>query len=287
MRPRPPLLLPALLVLFTLAAATATRAEMRQLALNPLKRTIADRTVTFLAHEPDLDITFALDGGDLDRRHIPWSTFKIANSLIALEQGAAASLDTIRQWDAAKRPARNYWPANWKRDHSLRSAFRYSVLWYFQDVAQQVGAPAYRKLLADWDYGNAQADEPVDLFWLDGTLRISVEEQVDFMDRLLAGKLDISDATRDAFMEASLVSEQEGIRLHGKTGAGPVDPGRMDGAFEGWFVGFVQRPDRAPAAFALFTTAPSFKSLQEFRKSFSIRLLKKAGILPTSFAAKG
>ena len=38
----------------------------------------------------------ALEGSDVDTRHAPWSTFKMPNLLIALETGAASSLDHKR-----------------------------------------------------------------------------------------------------------------------------------------------------------------------------------------------
>jgi beta-lactamase class D len=121
-----------------------------------------------------------LDGSDLESRHAPWSTFKIPNLIIALESGFTADLDTMHPWDQRARPPRSWWPEAWRQDQSLRTAFQRSAVWYFQDVAQHVGAPAYRDQLTAWDYGNANAPDGSDSFWLAGELEISVAEQVSF-----------------------------------------------------------------------------------------------------------
>src|SRR5262245_45759400 len=60
----------------------------------------------------------------------PASTFKIPHSLIALETGVVASPRDVVKWDGARQP----FPA-WERDHSLDSAVKSSVVWYFRRTA--------------------------------------------------------------------------------------------------------------------------------------------------------
>nr|WP_240955969.1 penicillin-binding transpeptidase domain-containing protein [Wenzhouxiangella sp. XN79A] len=222
-------------------------------------------------------------GGDedaLDVRRPPFSTFKIPNLLIALDTGAARALDHEIAWDPARRPAAAHWPDDWARDQTLASAFRRSAVWYFQDLAEEVGGPRYRERLAAFAYGNASAPDGSDTFWLDGTLRISVREQVDFLAALLRGDLPVSDHAFDALREAARLGERGEYRLYGKTGAGPVAPGDFDGAFRGWLVGWIEAPDRAPAVYALFVVGPDWRSIARFRREEAERLLAAAGLWP-------
>ena len=271
-------------VLSCLAAPEPVRAwESIAIARGPLANEIGDRDVAFVARDLETGDEFELEGSAHWVRHTPWSTFKIPNLLIALESGAASSLDHERTWNSGRRPAARYWPKTWRRDHTLRSAFKHSTVWYFRDVALDVGAARYRTYLSRWHYGNAQVKQDSDRFWLDRTLKISLGEQVEFLAALLDGKLDVTSSSIEALMAASRAGEVDGFALHGKTGAGPVNPGKFSGAFEGWYVGFIRRPERKPVVFALHAKAPSFQSLRTFRKDFAVRLLKEAKILPERF----
>ncbi len=42
-------------------------------------------------------------------------------------------------------------PATWKRDHTLATAMRHSVVWYFQRVATMLGNDRERVYLAKFD----------------------------------------------------------------------------------------------------------------------------------------
>ena len=77
----------------------------------------------------------------------------------------------------------------------------------------------------------------------------------------------------------SLLSETDGYVLRGKTGSGPVVPGEFDGAFEGWLVGWVEKPDAGAVAFALYVSGPSFESIGSFRYQMSARFLRAIGAL--------
>jgi beta-lactamase class D len=237
-------------------------------------------TIAFLARDLETGTDYVLEGSDLDSRHPPWSTFKIPNLLIALETGVAPSLEAWRDWDPERRPATDFWPDSWKQGHTLGSAFARSAIWYFQDLALEIGADNYRKWLSDWDYGNASVTDGSDDFWLGGSLRISVREQVDFLEALVERELNLSGPTYDALDIASLQGEAPGVSLHGKTGTGPDDPDDLAGSFTGWYAGYLQRDGRAPVVFALYMAAPSFARLRDFRKAFSLTLLEATGLAP-------
>ncbi|MFN3169339.1 MAG: penicillin-binding transpeptidase domain-containing protein [Hyphomicrobiales bacterium] len=277
--------LATLLVSFTLlTGAQAQTPDVATIAFEPYEQAIESRSVSFLAHDLETGTRYVLDGSDLESRHAPWSTFKIPNLIIALERGFTPDLDTVRPWDQQARPPSSWWPEAWRQDQSLRTAFQRSAVWYFQDVAQHVGAPAYREQLNAWEYGNANAPDGSDSFWLAGGLEISVEEQVSFLTRLMTGDLRVQETLLTALTDASLAQQIDGYALHGKTGGGTVIPGDFSGPFDGWYVGFVARQDALPVIFAFHTEGPSWDSIREFRQSFATRLLVDANLLPAAFA---
>lgn len=266
-----------------LSSAQAQQTNTATLPLAPHQESIEDRDVSFLAYDLESNTRYVLEGSDLQSRHAPWSTFKIPNLIIALDSGFTPDLDTVRPWDQQTRPASFWWPDAWRQGQSLRTAFQRSAVWYFRDIAQHVGASAYRTQLTAWNYGNAGAPDGSDSFWLSGALEISVEEQVAFLASLLTGELGVPDAQLAALTEASLAREINEHALHGKTGGGPVVPGNFSGPFEGWYVGFVERTNVMPVVFALHTQGPSWNSIREFRQSFTTRLLIEANLLTAGF----
>ncbi len=244
---------------------------------------MAGRNVSFLALDLDTRARCVLADSDLDTRYGPWSTFKIPNLLIALETGVAESLDAARAWDQQTRPAAGYWPDAWRQDQTLESAFRRSAVWYFQDIAIDVGTDRYRSFMEDWEYGNATAPDHSDHFWLDRTLRISVTEQVAFLSGVLSGSIDVAPTSLAALTKVSEDGRADGLSLHGKSGAGTLVPGDFSRPFEGWYVGWVAREGSEPVPFALYAQAGTFAEIRDFRRRFAIQMLNACGHLPDGF----
>lgn len=264
--------------------ATA-QAETHYLLADEYAQQLSGLTVSFLARDLETGDDVILEGSNLEARKAPWSTFKIPNLLIALETGAAPSLDAWREWDSDCRPAAAHWPDAWKEGQTLEEAFSRLSVWYFQDLALEIGGSVYREKLMDWGYGNAEVPDGSDSFWLGASLQISVREQVGFLENLLTEQLGVSVGTLTALDRASLAGQASGTSLHGKTGSGPDDPANLDGTFSGWYVGYLRREARAPVAFALHVAAPSFSALRDFRREFSVRLLQDAGLAPQRMLA--
>ncbi len=268
--------------LMALALFTAPWAAAVAQGFEPQRLELEDpaREVVFMAVDLETGAQWAVAPEGLDERRAPFSTFKIPNLLIALDSGAATSLEHRIDWDPDRRPVGEHWPAGWAQSQTLASAFRRSAVWYFRDLALAIGGPIYRDRLAAFEYGNAAAPDGSDLFWLDGTLAISVREQVEFLARLVRGELPVEPASTAALREVARLDERSGHVLYGKTGAGPAAPGDFDGPFLGWLVGWVERPERAPVAYALFATAPDWASIARFRREAAERLLGDAGLWP-------
>lgn len=241
---------------------------------------LAGREVTFVASSP-AGRCWVTDPSAARQRHTPWSTFKVPHLLIALETGAARGLDEPIAWSPRVHLRQDHWPADWAQDQTLESAFRRSAVWYFQALVPRIGAPAYARWLERFHYGNARAGAGSDEFWLDGTLSISPLEQVVFLDCVARLGCGASPGSVEALEVAALERESGASRLYGKTGAGPLRRGDMDGPWEGWFVGYVRDEGGGAWPFALFVRGPSFASIGAFRREMAVRLLGTIGAWPT------
>lgn len=237
-----------------------------------------DLEIAFCALDIATDLKTILNEDMVDQRYAPWSTFKIPNLIIALESGVAIDLNHRRVWDQSRRPSADHWPQAWKQNQTLASAFKRSVVWYFQDIARKVGTERYRFDLQRFRYGNESVPASSDDFWLGGPLTISPCEQTYFLKQVLIGALDLSPETKDALREVSLLKTTNGYALHGKTGSGRL----ANKEFEGWLVGWIEREKKPTATFALYMRAPNYRSLESARFKTAKLLLQISGYLPLS-----
>ena len=155
----------------------------------------------------------------------------------------------------------------WKRDHTLATAMRYSVIWYFQRVASMLGAGREREYLEKFDYGNRDSSSGLTTFWLGESLRISPEEQERFLLRLYADALPVSKAAMRA-VRAILV-QPSGVVVNA-AGDHPFDApwphGTVVSAKTGaaddvrWLVGHVERGQRS-WVFVSCVTGPGLEPL--------------------------
>ena len=190
---------------------------------------------TFVLLNVQTDETIIVYPGRALRRYVPASTFKIANSLIALETGAVADADEVLPYGGEPQP----FPA-WEKDMGLREAIRASNVPVYQEVARRVGIERMRAMLERLGYGNADPGDVVDRFWLDGPLEISAVEQARFVAALATNGLPLSDRSQALVREILLMEEIGGAKLYGKTGWAfdEKKPGI------GWLVGWVERDGR-------------------------------------------
>lgn len=174
-----------------------------------------------------------------NQRFPPASSFKIPNALIGLDTGVIPDADHIIKWDGIshEREVNN-------RDHSLRSAIRYSVVWYFQELARRVGETHMQSSIDALDYGNRDISSGLTRFWLRGSIRISAQEQVAFLRKLHEDTLPVKPRATAIVKDCLILAQGPGWIYRGKTGtySGPVDGIESD---LGWFVGWVERDGRA------------------------------------------
>lgn len=168
--------------------------------------------------------------GQCSERLRPASTFKILNALISLETGVAPDEDYVIKWDGTQYPI-----PSWNRDHTLKTAIQNSVVWYYQELARRVGKEKMQYYVELVNYGNEDISGKLDSFWLDGGLRISADEQVEFLKRLYLADLPFSQRTLSIVKDILVIEDTQIYRLSGKTGSG-----KMGVLNVGWFVGYVE-----------------------------------------------
>lgn len=82
---------------------------------------------------------------------MPASTFKIMNAMIGLETGVIPDENYVIPWDGTQYPVKE-----WNKDHTLKSAVKYSVVWYFQELARRVGKDKIQHFVDAVGYGNVE-----------------------------------------------------------------------------------------------------------------------------------
>ena len=207
-------------------------------------------------------------------RFSPCSTFKIPNTLIALDTGVATGPDMEIPWDSKTYPKEDWWDKAlrpmgivWDRNHTLKSAFKNSCVWYYRELAKRCGKERMQGYLDNLDYGNKDLSGGIDVFWLESSLKISAVEQIGFLKKLVQGRLPISEKTREAAFEVFEREKKAGRVLYAKTGGGKSI---------GWFVGIVADGDKR-YLFA-FNMAGTYEETAKRRIDLSIKMLQELGV---------
>ena len=198
---------------------------------------------TFVGYKVDEYLVIASDAQRSGEARLPASTFKIPNSLIALETGVVEDPDKdVFKWDGVKRSIEA-----WNKDHTMRTAIAASVVPVYQEIARRVGEGRMQKYVDLFEYGNRNIGGGIDQFWLTGDLRIDPIQQVDFLDRLRRGVLPVSKRSQDLVRDILPVTKAGEAVIHVKSGLLGAEVGKPS---LGWMVGWAERGE-ARAVFAL------------------------------------
>ena len=222
-------------ILFLIWLASTASGLGASSATRDLSEFFGGREGCFVRYDAQKDAYLRFNPQGCAKRFSPCSTFKIANTLIALDTGLVSGPEFSLKWDGTKRPI-----ASWNQDHTLRSAIQFSVVWFFQEVARRIGPEHMADYVRRFDYGNGDISGGITNFWLSSSLRISADEQVGFLRRLWADQLPVSKEAQRLTRELIELSRSaDGRVFYGKTGAAG-DP-KADIATLGWFVGCVSK----------------------------------------------
>jgi beta-lactamase class D len=198
---------------------------------------------TFVGYKVDDYLIISSDKNRSGEAKLPASTYKVPNSLIALETGVVVDPDKdVFKWDGVKRSI-----DAWNRDHTMRSAIAASAVPVYQEIARRIGAERMQKYVDLLEYGNRNIGGGIDQFWLTGDLRIDPVQQVDFLDRLRRGVLPISKRSQDLVRDIIPVTKVGDATIKAKTGLLGAELGKPS---LGWMVGWAEKGS-AQTVFAL------------------------------------
>lgn len=191
-----------------------------------------------------------------DTGYIPASTFKIPHSIIVLEEGVIKDTNQIIKWDGHE------WPNKpWNQDQTLKTAMKYSCVWVYVGFTAQIELRKYQNYVNSFNYGNKNLIGQPTRFWLAGLLRISANQQVDFLKRFYNYELPgISRRSIDIVKDLIVIEQKDDYRFCGKTGGGML----TDTDYIMWLVGYIEISNK------VYFYAMNFKS-NDFNKTSAAR----------------
>lgn len=161
-----------------------------------------------------------------DKRFSPASTFKIPHTLIALQESFVKDKNDIIKWDGVKR---SYAP--WNKDQTLSCAIAVSCVWCYKTFTTKISRNKYEEYLRKFNYGNKTIGADKSSFWLDGSLKISTYEQIDFLKKLYSYNLAISKKNIDILKDIITIDKNAQYTLKAKSGwSGKI----------GWYIGYIK-----------------------------------------------
>lgn len=258
------LLFSAILVIFLFSSFKPT---------NDLKRFFDDYNVigSIVIFDKNNSKFIYYDSLRCSNQYTPASTFKIFNSLAALEAGVIKDTTHVIPWDSITRAYQS-----WNNDQNLKSAFKHSTVWFYQELARRIGEKKMFKYIRKNHYGNQNINGGIDLFWLKGDLRISQMEQIEFLKKLYEKKLKFKTKNQEIVKDIMLMEIKSNYRLYAKTGWSIENE---NGISYGLYVGFIETPNNTFFfATNIETTTPDKKFLAA-RKEITMKVLTELEIV--------
>lgn len=164
-----------------------------------------------------------------DSAYLPASTFKIINSMIAIQTSAIESVDDTIKWDGIDKG----WEP-WNKDQVMKTAMPISCVWFYQELARRIGEKQMQYWINKANYGNRNIGKEIDNFWLEGDLRITAKEQILFIEKLVNNELPFDKQNQETVKEIMVTDSTETYIIHSKTGwTNQI----------GWNVGYIETKD--------------------------------------------
>ncbi len=188
---------------------------------------------------------------------------------------------SVIAWDEKLYPRQEDWNVepfvHWPRDQTLRSAIKYSVVWYYMEVAKRIGPERMNQYIHTLKYGNEDVSGWLSrgrAFWIGGTIEISADEQIEFLRNFYTGKLGVSQRTTDIVKDILVLESTPEWTLSGKTGGGT-----SGGKAFGWLVGYLEKKGDV-YFFAMNMEGASFADIRDRRTPLTMKILSELGLIP-------
>lgn len=193
---------------------------------------------SIMIYDSNNDRTFQHNPERNTTAFLPGSTYKILNSLIALETGVISDEIAVLTWDGIQRTV-----PQWNRDLNMKEAIRLSAVWFYQVLARRIGHERMQQWVTQVGYGNQQigSSEDIDQFWLQGELQITPQEQIQFLRRFYNDDLPFSERSISIVKDIMTLEQTPDYTLRGKTGWVGFDDDVSPQI--GWLVGYLEQED--------------------------------------------
>lgn len=193
---------------------------------------------SIIIYDSKTDRTFQHNPERNTTAFLPGSTYKILNSLIALETGVISDEIAVLTWDGIQRKV-----PQWNRDLNMREAIKLSAVWFYQVLARKVGHEQMQQWVTQAEYGNQQigSSDDIDKFWLQGALRITPKEQIQFLRRLYDEDLPFSKRSISIVKDMMILEHTPDYTIRGKTGWVGFDDNVRPQI--GWLVGYLEKDE--------------------------------------------
>ncbi|WP_440877216.1 penicillin-binding transpeptidase domain-containing protein [Thalassotalea sp. PLHSN55] len=236
--------------------------------------------------EGQIDCTLVIFSEQSQQKHVinakradtafsPFSTFKVPNSVIGLELGLIENAEQVMSFDKEKYPPQQWWPSVWKLpEYSLSTAFKFSMVAVYRQLASDIGSANMQQALKRFNYGNQDISSGLDSFWLNGSMKISANEQITFLQKLNENTFSIKEKSLATIKQVMLAGQDAHYKMYAKTGAGKVD----DNSMLGWYVGFVENK-AGTHYFAFNFNRKTYGEMKKSRTQIVINHLKKLAII--------
>lgn len=239
----------AAVLLQSMQAALTIPAPTAQSPHTEVSQLNSTQEIDFGRHFQDLDVEGSILIQDLNNDRIyqhnpnrnaiaflPASTFKILNSLVALETGVIPNELAVLTWDGVHRSI-----PKWNRDLNMREAFKLSAVWFYQVLARRVGHERMQKWVTKTSYGNQKigTKEDIDKFWLEGELRITPQEQIQFLRHLYQDNLPFSETSLSIVKDIMIVEQTPDYTMRAKSGLVGFEQPQQPQI--GWYVGYLEK----------------------------------------------
>lgn len=227
----------------TLGPTTATPAAWQQRQDFSDHFDEAGAVGTLLIHDVKKNVTFVHNPVRARQGYVPASTFKILNSLIGLDTGVVKDVDQQKfrfAGDTFNVRGKPFLPAQCNEDVTLRTAFRFSCIPVYQEIAKRVGMERYKSVVSGLGYGNGKLGaERLEWFWLEGGYAVSAREQVELLVRLYHDELPFSARSMELVKDIMVVEKEPAYTLRAKTGYLFSTQPEI-----GWYVGWLEKGDQ-------------------------------------------
>ncbi len=204
----------------------------------------ASETCTIIAESTSDKII--LNEGECKTRHTPASTFKFPLAIIGFDS------EILKDAEAPKWKYKKTYVVNTENDildTTPKAWLKNSVVWYSQKLTKKLGLSKFENYIEKFDYGNQDLsgntgkNDGLTNSWLSSSLKISPQEQLEFINKFLDKKLEVSaEAYNKTYSSMPVFETKNGWKIYGKTGSGKENNLPL-----GWFIGWAEKNNKTLA----------------------------------------